>query len=425
MPVIDYKQVLNEVYFGKSKELLKAERILGEFRSKYYGSGKFISAAEADPLKREFEKILEDFFNFKHYNFGITSAMITNSFTYPVGYTLNGMQSKIVSSPSGFKYAEKTNCMIQVIYSYMLFDPAYTDGEIMAITLHEIGHNFSHKRSNSVFIRDCYMSLLCMVYIVIYLLNQQFQGAADLFLNTTSIGRELKVSTLSKLTESDVIALLKSIIDQLANIKQVLIYNINAVINPLIVLSNPGLVLVGQFLCMLCNLPNVLIGYVDERIADQFATIYGYGPELQSGLRKMNTKGSVTTQKIIHKIPVVGWIYDLINIPTHWMLNLFDPHPTLESRRRAQYLYLMEEMEKAGISAEERREVQKEIDRMERYMSEIERQVKPLSGSVIAEKYTDIMSQIGKGTDPREYFFDYRDDVRKWDRMYNDGRRRK
>lgn len=85
-------QVIQEAYFGKTPELQEAERILGEWRSKYYGSGnRFVTAAAADPLFYEFCDKMADIFGFSEYLVVLRGDIESGSSTIPVGFYLQGI----------------------------------------------------------------------------------------------------------------------------------------------------------------------------------------------------------------------------------------------------------------------------------------------------------------------------------------------
>ena len=73
---------------------------------------------------------------------------------------------------------------------------------------------------------------------------------------------------------------------------------------------------------------------IDEKFADQFVTMYGYGPELGSVLSKITTIHSEKSLKIIRSIPIVNIFVGLNNIrKSIWSRAInTNVHPTFNKR---------------------------------------------------------------------------------------------
>lgn len=83
-----------------------------------------------------------------------------------------------------------------------------------------------------------------------------------------------------------------------------------------------------------------------EKTSDNFAAMYGYGPELSSALRKMerNNYGYITPQ-ILQHIPLIGHSFKLIEIIKNIFEEPFSTHPTSISRAKSQLKYLRNEID--------------------------------------------------------------------------------
>ena len=79
-----------------------------------------------------------------------------------------------------------------------------------------------------------------------------------------------------------------------------------------------------------------LTGYDDERFADSFATMYGYGPEMQTALEKLHDrKYSVyAMDKFISESPLIANYIDLFKLPVLFIIYAFDEHPELPARMK-------------------------------------------------------------------------------------------
>lgn len=406
-------QVIQEAYFGKTPELQEAERILGEWRSKYYGSGnRFVTAAAADPLFYEFCDKMADIFGFAEYSIILKGDLVANSMTYPTGYTITGNTSKIIKTKNGYKY-DGTPIMVQICFPYVLFDPSYSDAEIMAICLHEIGHNFSHKADTVINIHHILkLFRFAIIMMLCVIINP---GAAILnALVLTNEGKRIYKHLSDSINSTKMGAFAFSFIQLLIGLPTTIFYNIYAVLNRLAPLSR--YVEISLETLFKTELLDTVSGIKDERISDNFATIYGYGPELYTALRKLDANG-MTVGKIIHKLPVIGWINDLIEIPQTWIMTLGDPHPTTISRRRAQINYLEAEMKKDGLSPNARKMILQDLRQFDEDLLNIEKQAKKLGGTAVMDTYHVLLSKLKHGDDPRELFFSYDNDVEKLDKL--------
>lgn len=69
-------------------------------------------------------------------------------------------------------------------------------------------------------------------------------------------------------------------------------------------------------------------GYADEKFADSFPRMYGYGPELISGLAKLDTQSNSAVEYIADNyFPLLPAIYGVYNLPFMLAKITFDEHP--------------------------------------------------------------------------------------------------
>ena len=95
------------------------------------------------------------------------------------------------------------------------------------------------------------------------------------------------------------------------------------------------------------DLPSILIGFKNESLADNFATIYGYGPELSSGHKKMRDLDfGILNRQTIRNMPFLGSYTDFLNIPSLMISSIIDPHPDYAFRVNDQIKLLKNELKK-------------------------------------------------------------------------------
>lgn len=409
----DRQRIIQEAYYGKDKLLKQAEKILGLFRRKYM-KNKYFNMCNTDPLLYEFEDILAEKFGFKTVQLDIVPAMTANAYTYPAGYTYYGskMSCDIKKTKDGFKYVgENTPTLYMAIYSYLIFSKEYTDGEIMAILLHEIGHNFSHRVSKVVNLNDALVGALCVYNFILGLM----WGNPRMISNNIGIFNAFKDER-------------KKFRDKyLCNKVAAMGYNsVRFLMNlPLSIIQN-----IVYFICALridvfikylvqdivTGLYKIIPRYIDERLADEFPAIYGYGPESAMADRKMGMNAS-PLESAIHKVPIVSIFYDMMRIPTNIIISLSDEHPLPGSRAKNEINYLKKELEKCN-KPRLKKMLMEDIKRYEKEMEDIEKNCTNfLSTTMMTDVYFTITNKLKKGEDPRAYLASAERDSNNWDKM--------
>ena len=258
-------QVVQEAYFGKTPELQEAENILGRWRSKYMGTeNMYITTAQADSLYYDFCNKMADIFGFDEYLLILKGAAMANSATPPIGYLFTGQSAKVTKTKDGYKY-DGSPIMVQYIFPYMIFDPNYSDGEIMAICLHEIGHNFSHKASTIVNLKDILLIPIVILQLLLGLLLNPIGGLVQM-MTFTNAGRKIYKSIIDDMEGNETVALVVSLVKFLSALPDTIVEKINSIKNRFLLL-NPNTLLYNFFIRLLYLLQffvNAKIILIDE-----------------------------------------------------------------------------------------------------------------------------------------------------------------
>ena len=147
---------LNEVYFGKTKEILRIEKALDSFRNKHMGDY-FPVHVNSDPDLFEIDRMFEKQFGFGCFCLYIVNQPAPNAFTFPLDMRFDvktfGKNDELIVDEKNFKFNPKSDyaCIVG-INSGLIFNSDYTTAEVLALILHAIGHNFfaSLNRKNGV-----------------------------------------------------------------------------------------------------------------------------------------------------------------------------------------------------------------------------------------------------------------------------------
>lgn len=347
MDIIKETQALREVYFGKSKDLLEAEQILGEIRRVAVITPSKVNTSKA---MLDFNRKMEKIFGFEAFCLNIDYDVFKkmNAYTHPICFVIDApnAEDSLGSSKAGFimNAIKGSQCIVFVTYA-LLKSEDLTDGEVMAIIMHEIGHNFQATISPMCRGWSYYMRVISFITLPLQYLLNPVHGV----LMTGGTRRWY----------TDLIDGWRREGNSFYNFLNSFSYYMNKIIGfvalPFNVLMNIQRLISGIAIPIpapqwIVNALYALPGYKQETIADNFATAYGYGPELATALSKMkyNAYGA-PDEKFIRSIPVVGAIYDLEGIFITMILSIIDEHPNNAARAHHQIEVLQKEIMRADI----------------------------------------------------------------------------
>lgn len=349
---------LNEVYFGKNQNLTKAEKVLGEFRAKYMGHY-YNADASRDKLLRDYESIMADEFGFEKFFIDMSYSEIANAGTLPIGRSLDvlpqfRLKNNLILDSTGYRFDKKAKYYFYMtIYSGLLFNEKFTDEEAQAIIMHEVGHNFYNVGTTwGYYTTDALMIINLITAILLNILSGSLSGivkSITLLIMTTNASKKLIYTIDDYINKNDVLFTLSKILavydgivtDLEINVRTVMGWFLGAITLPNRLFAN----LIGS----ICN-PT---GYANEKFADNFATMYGYGPALVSALQKLDFMGgNVTVNRIKMSNSFTRTLDYFLIAPIEILSGLFDEHPIFVERARDQKRYLERELSKQNVNPE-------------------------------------------------------------------------
>lgn len=377
-------QAINEAYFGETPEIQRCQKLLTKFRDKFAGP-KYTYKTEDIVSKelRDFENAMADTFGFDIFSLSINHTQMVNACTFPVGMAYDEINTKdnIVVTRSGYKFkpSAKYCCWVSV-FGGLIFDRAtFSDREVMALLLHEIGHNFSAKNgtinvfkniSNAIVVVGCVIAAMFSPILGISLLITYHSSTKNYFVKLSNdiVKQHPELSKAANAMEM----IVKGIID--------IIGEANFISSIFMVPGHYIGYLIGraqQIAKTTITTPTypirlLLTGYPDEQFADGFPVMYGYGPDLNSCLAKCENvanHGYASSKWLEKHAPILLTIYDLVSLPLLILLKATDEHPVAAERIKNNVRILQEEAKKNGNPRLIKR-IDNDIKRMESDMDE-------------------------------------------------------
>lgn len=350
MFIKDMTTAVNETYFGKSKEL----EIIEKSFDKAIQSKDKIDASSLGIVAKQLQKK----FGFDNVSIGIDKTPGLNAYTY---IDIADIKKMKIKTSEGYKALPGNTCSILVVFSPAMLSGVLSGKELTAITLHEIGHQFASKRilnSSSLRYMASYIRGLSELDKIIRIASQETNSIADMFMMIRRV--------ISKLTEDAVFAI-KYVINTLILLKDILKTTTLKDTYNLIGDSTKS----NRIMNYIKNFDKVKkpikVHDLEEEMADSFATIYGYGPELASALTKI--EASDIDEEFD---PYDNSFYNLyIYIPIYTLLSYIctsDSGIAIQTSRRvyAQLLTLRKEMNDINTDAKTKKRILADIDELEK-----------------------------------------------------------
>lgn len=292
--------ILNEVYVGRLPEIEEMLQDVHDIRAEYKEKG---NVSILKSVKR-FEKHVEDMWGFNAFLFDIYIDDVPNACTWCVGSCVNvDTKYAIEFTNKGYRFSPRSNvAATSKIATALLADESISDEEILAIILHEIGHSFVERAEK--------VNTLMMAYRRTYLSNAIFNIVLGIclfnpFIVIQSVNAAVRLNTqmntiltkLSKITKN--IPVLRHVSMTTEQAKAFISKKINDYFT---LLSRRGMdsAYIRQLEKTKEKYEEIIkktkgdpyadglaMGRSNERLSDDFANMYGFGPQLATGLIKM------------------------------------------------------------------------------------------------------------------------------------------
>ena len=303
------------------------------------------------------------------------------------------MKANLIVDKTGFRYKPEAGYVLaMMMYTGLFCNPNWTAGEVLAVILHEIGHNFSSVIDGTMFmLTDVVHWSNLVAYVAINLIRGDIIGATMNLAIPITHSSKFK-DLINELDEfimsykpSEQLFIIFNAVNGLGNTVQMQLNYLLASVLGYAKVVNPAMY-IRNLISGIINMALNPIGYRDERIADNFATAYGYGPELSTALLKLERLNyeDLPLNKLSQYIPPIG-VFLRTGIGLGMVVSsMFDPHPNTMERCLDQTRYLRKELEHVQ-DRETKTLIKNQIDTIDSNLSAIMREPELL-------KHWDIMS---------------------------------
>lgn len=349
--------VYMEAYYGKLPEFEEIERCFGEIQKKARKEG-YNSNPNKYPETKKIEKLFAKVFGLKKAIFYWVPSNVVNAYTVTVySFMLFGESKDFIEKRKDRGFYDTSGRSVFTVYAYtglLQKEIDLTPKELTAILLHEFGHNFDYSKYHMIsFITDI-------------LVNPSF-------LNTIKRNRTIEDHNDAK---TDYLDEVKNEYEPLYKDKKLRKKKDDEYSKALDKALNKGIFSqTVSFLIKFISLPVVSVlglpvqlltldGKKGELFADSFATSYGYGEDLISGLQKLEEK---TTVPVKHT-KALDIVRDLNNCMNEIFNGILEIHGSNQERCRATIKKLEADIKSGDYPPELREELFEELNKVkERY----------------------------------------------------------
>ena len=424
--------IVQEVYIGRIPEIDEMFNEFKDLRATY----KVWKSGNTARRTAKIEKMIEDLWGFGSFCLSIDPSPEPNAFTFPVATSLDIDPTDYIQTTSkGYRFNKIANvAAISKITKGLFCNQAFTDEEVFATFLHEIGHSFVHRSPYVAAQQDVYKSILIsqiIMQIIMGILTVnplQIADATSAALTSTNFYKKFAADfnkTIKKIP----------ILRDLASLGSASVGLVKNVIG-----NTLYTILTGTGISALASLytkweynsyikkQNKLTGHQNaysrsaERLSDDFATMYGFGTYISSALVKMSSPDNQGTfMKITHSIPVLKNIFNKSDALAHEVNGLLGAHPSNADRM----LNILSSMESdlnndKSIPDKAKKELRANIKEQKKLIQDIKNQTSKIKNK---NEYIEALTVLGLNSGDSEDFMEKKYTDRKELKKFYDERK--
>lgn len=271
------EEIIQESYYGKLPEFDELENLFDRINAKAKKVGYTKSNPNKMPEHKKIEKIFTKLFGFKKTLIYWEPYSAANAYTLSLNtYMVFTDKKKSIVKRDGKGFYDSSHSIVLTVYiSVGLLTTGLTSRELIAVILHEIGHNFDY-------------SVWHKLEGIIYSIMSLGLTALDIYQNkdrTNDIKEDFYLTTKQKDDKVYKNQKTRDRIDRQIEDAERTSYKIGRVLDGILFIPLAPVYLICAPLSMIMQMENIA-GKKGELFADSFATAYGYGPELITALNR-------------------------------------------------------------------------------------------------------------------------------------------
>ena len=376
----DNSVVIQESYFGKRPEFVKAEAIVESIR-KIIRSGKSTGTISLTQENKSLENIFKKVFGFKEVHILWIDAVVPNAFTIVSSFVYKGSkESKFIVKDlnKGYYDTNHSDILFVAVYTGLLGETDLSNDEFMGVILHEIGHNFDYSPYNVI-------RGITQRFITTDLKKQYYKQMEK--------GADFKAR--HKFTD-DIYKEYLDLHEKIVIKNKVIHQVISKFFNIGIAVTLPMTFVAGAISwCVFTLIGSIssINGKKMENFADSFAVAYGYGSGCMSGLQKLmaypkNLKNSSMFTKVL---------VDIYNCESEFCNLLTEVHGSNQERISLAISKLERDLKRGDFPPNMKADLEKELERLKDLQKQILTYNKD-EWNYVTVTYRRIMQFLFKGT---------------------------
>ena len=391
-------QALNEVYFGRTASINALFNAYCDWREPFVSNTKYLTST----LKNFYNKDIQIFIDMTQNQFGLKTfsyVVLNNEKVNSMTIFTKGERGpkNIKITKDGYRFTSNPAVAIGV-FSGLCFNPEFSNEEVFAVFLHEIGHNFQTSANNTTLGLSIASTIWDFLFACLGVANGN-AGPLITFLTVGTITANPVITILSELENKIKFDnTISSIFVTLTFIKSLIDYGKDTMFSILGLGTRPiKLIKIGinELLKNIKDPLHAIDAYYDERFADGFAASYGFGEALASGMARMDSKKTISNNIIIADligaVPIISHLYALACLPGMLLVSTADEHPIFEARAYSMLKDLKQDLKDPNLSPQLRKQLEEEIktyeDSMDRYFREAKKITNPDIVNVLIQEF--------------------------------------
>lgn len=331
------RAAVNEVYMGRTPEIQRVFNDWSAIRSTCVEKKRVPQAKDIGKIENELAKI----FGFKSVYIGFQFDKTANAYTYPVTSSFGVDTDKLIrtTKKGGYSFDPKAGIVLYVVLTTGLYlNPDFTDEEVFALLLHEVGHSFVIRgsRMENIIMLDNMIRVIKLVTNAIVNIMNSKSPTTDIHNIAITQSNSYKSALISVSKGIRGNAFLRVVFGS----GQLLKYALQLVLEP-ILYARSRVQLLGTFIplkvgTIIMNCMWSIVGgnplWSTEYLPDDFAATYGFGAALDSALSKIDNWDLMNKNRLRSKIPVIRGLNKFLDTVVKEYIECVDVHPSSKKR---------------------------------------------------------------------------------------------